>query len=196
MPESEPYSYRLNVLTSETTIWLGQDGFQILEHGGKSRTFSYADVASVRLSYEPSRASSDLYFCRIYVKGRSAPAVTISSTFYRGFLNFDPQLAQYRRFVEALHAKLPPRGGIRFRAGVSAFAYWGNAVFLTLVAVFAAALLIPIWAGVVLSGMIWVKLALIAFLAPLAAAWFWANRPRDYDPAAIPPELLPSVDAA
>jgi hypothetical protein len=192
MTVTEPYSFRLNVLTSETTIWLGKDGFQVLAKDGVSRTFSYDQVTKVRLSYEPSRAVSDLYICRIHVDGQSAPVATVSSTFYRGFLSFDPQLEAYRAFVGALHGKLAGRARVTYRAGVSNLAYWGNAVFLTVVAVFSALLLGPIIAEVTVGPWQWLKIALIAFLLPLAAAWFWVNRPRGYDPAAIPTELLPS----
>jgi hypothetical protein len=188
---SEPYVYRLNVLTSETTIWLGPDAFQVIEKGGATRTYSYGRVSRVRLSYEPSRVAADLYLCRIFVKGQSAPVATVSSIFYRGFLTFDPQLTAYRSFVVALHDKLSHRAGVQYRAGVSNFAYWGNAVFLTLVTVFSAILLIPIASGISLTGTHWFKIAMIAFLAPLAAAWFWSNRPRDYAPSKIPSELLP-----
>lgn len=188
----EPYVFRLNVLTPETTICLGQDGFQVFRQGDQTQTFPYAAVSSVRLSYEPSRASSDIYFCRIYLKGQTAPAITVSSTTYRGFLEFEPQFKGYRSFVASLHAKLARFGSsVAYRAGVGPFTYWGNAIFLTVVVVFSAILLIPIAANINLSGLIWIKLALIAFLTPLAIAWFWSNRPRPYDPLAVPRELLP-----
>jgi hypothetical protein len=193
MPEL--YTYRLNAFTPETSIWLGPDRFQVLEKSGASRTYSYDQVSRVRLSYEPSRASAELYFCRIFVKGQASPIATVSSTFCRGILTFDPQLLAYRAFVEALHAALKGQGGVAYRAGVSNLAYWGNVIFLSVVLIFSAVLLIPIAAGITLTGLIWVKLAIIAFLAPLAAAWFWSNRPRDYDPAAIPKEVLPSLAA-
>jgi hypothetical protein len=195
MSQTEPYSFRLNMLRPETTIWLGHDGFQVLEKDGASRTVSYDQVSQVRLSYEPSRATSDLYLCRIYAKGSATPLATVSSTFYRGFLSFDPQLGAYRAFVAALHDRLKGRAGVTFRAGVSGLAYWGNAIFLMVVLTFSALLLGPIIAEVTVGPMHWFKFALIAFLAPLAAAWFWANRPRNYDPAAIPHELLPAAES-
>jgi hypothetical protein len=191
---SEPYAFRLNVFTPEVTLWLGDDGFQVMESGGQTRTYGYDQVSRVRLSYEPSRASADLYFCRIYLKGRNAPALTVSSTYCRGILSFEPQLASYRATVERLHEKLAHKAkAVSYRAGVSNFAYWGNAVFIMISVVFAAVLLIPIAAGITMTGLIWVKLAMIAFLLPLALSWFWANRPRDYDPAAIPSEVLPGT---
>ena len=196
MSESPHYSYRLNVLTSETTIWLGADGFQVLEKDRPPRTYSYDQVSKVRISYEPSRAVTDLFICRIYVHGRSAPVATVSSTFYRGFLNFDPQLAAYRKFVEDLHDKLRGRTGVSYRAGVGNLTYWGNALFLTVVFAFSAMLLIPIWEDIVLKGTNIFRLELIIFLAPLAALWFWSNRPRDYDPQTIPQDLLPKADAS
>lgn len=192
MSDSEPYTYRLNILTPETTIWLGAEAFQVIEKAGRQRTISYDDVSGVRLSYEPTRFTSDLYLCRIYLTGQTAPVATISSTFYHGVLSFDPQLGAYRRLVLALHRKLSERGGsVAYRAGASAFAYWGNAIFLSVVVVFSAMLLIPIVADVHLTGSNWFKIALIAFLVPVVAAWFWANRPRGYDPKAVPRELLP-----
>jgi hypothetical protein len=196
MSESPHYSYRLNVLTSETTIWLGKDGFQVLEKDRAPVTYSYGQVAKVRISYEPTRVVTDLFLCRIYVRGRSAPVATVSSTFYRGFLSFDPQLAPYRQFVEDLHDKLRGHAGVAYRAGVSNFSYWGNAVFLTAVFAFSAMLLIPIWEDIVLKGTNIFRIELIFFLLPLVGLWFWSNRPRDYDPQTIPQDLLPKADAS
>jgi hypothetical protein len=192
---SDPYAYRLNVFTNETKIWLERDGFKIQEGEATPRTFSYDYVSQIRLSYEPSRASADLYMCRIFVKGRAAPVATVSSTYYRGFLEFEARLPAYRAFVQTLHRDLSERPGVVYRAGVSGIAYWGNAVFLTVVLVFSALLLAPIIADSVITGMVWVKLAIIAFLAPLAASWFWSNRPREYNPSAIPDELLPARES-
>jgi hypothetical protein len=191
--EPEPYTYRVNVLRPVTTVTLGPDGVVVSAEDGVTRRVPYSQISQVRLSYEPTRVQSDLYFCRLWTQGESAPFALISSTRYRGFLNFETQLGPYRALVEALHARLAAhRHEIAYRAGVSTLAYWGNALFVTMAFGFAGAVFYAIGGDYVLQTRHWLRLGIAAALVPLALAWFWANRPRPYDPRAIPPELLPT----
>jgi hypothetical protein len=188
------YTYRLNVLTSEATVSLSEDGLIYAEAGELPNTYSYDQISQVRLSYEPSRASGNIFFCRVYVKGVSGPVASIPSTYYRGFLEFEPQFDGYLGFVAGLHAQLVARGSkVSYRAGVSQLAYWGNAAFFIIVTMFSMLLLVPIIAEAQISATSWFRIEMIFALAPLVFLWFWSNRPRPYDPQQIPPEILPKA---
>jgi hypothetical protein len=192
MPQS--YTFRLNAFTPKTTASLGDDGFTFAAADAPGRTYSYEQISAVRLSYEPSRASGNIFFCRIYVKGQRGPAASISSTTYRGFLDFEPQFDSYLAFVAALHARLAAHGSkVSYRAGVSAFAYWGNAAFLTIVGVFSVMLLAPIIGDANISATSWFRIEMILALLPVVFLWFWSNRPRPYDPKDIPGDVLPKA---
>ena len=51
-------------------------------------------------------------------------------------------------------------------------------------------------AAVSLHGLVVVKLIIIAAMLPTAYLYVRKNRPRRFDPAAIPDDLLPSVQTA
>jgi hypothetical protein len=191
MSSPKPYRYRRSVIHAETEIRLKPDGI-VTAAEGRERFYPYASIRAVRLSYEPTRYQSELYFCRIWVTGRQRPIAVISSASYRGFLFFETHSTAYRALVLALHQRLLA-GGVRaeFRAGVSAWTYWGQAAFLSAAVALFAAVMLAIGDTAEWSGSAWVKWAVALTLAPVAFAWFFANRPRGYDPAALPPEVLP-----
>ncbi|MEQ1755796.1 MAG: hypothetical protein ABL973_16865 [Micropepsaceae bacterium] len=191
------YSFRQHAFASEACVDLQPEGIQVSRQGQPRALLSWAKIGRVRLSYEPSRYQDSLYLCRIYAKGHSRPFVAISSTSYRSILNFEENLPAYRALVLDLHKRLLAQNtGIAFQAGVSRFSFWANAILVTVTAISFAVFLLTIGQEVTWGWLAWTKLAVAMSLVPLTWAWFKANRPRPYDPHAIPPELLPATENA
>ena len=99
--------------------------------------------------------------------------------------------AKWAPFVGALiHRTSAANPACRFRAGSSSAAYFGS--LAAMLAGLGLLLLVMVSIGVVFPWLIVVKLIIIAVLAPLAIRWLKVNRPRSFDPGAIPASVLPS----
>ena len=116
----------------------------------------------------------------------------ILSIHYRGVADVEDRAASYREFVHALHAALAvrPPGRIDFLAGSTRLGQ--AALWAILLAI--GALMLLVLAGLFFGGLSWGYAPVPLGMA--AAGWvMWEhtrrNRPRRYDPAAVPAELVP-----
>lgn len=110
---------------------------------------------------------------------------------YEGLFRFRETPAEYARFVDALHRALAQENpACRFLAGASPVRFWAAAILLgTTMLVFAAAMLFLHHIGFHMPSVL--RIVLILVFLPVAILWFRRNRPRAYQPDAIPPEVLP-----
>ena len=134
------------------------------------------------------RGYSDQHICQ--VEPREGRALRIHSVSRRLFAN-DNQAATWRPLVESLHQRLarlnpPPQ----FVAGVSPTVY---ALHI------GAGLALVVIALVLASENVMLGLLALVMVGLLGTVYWWRhlrlNRPRPYDPLALPPVLLP-VDRA
>ena len=183
------YRCTTSVFSGEARFGLGPGGITH-EIGTVRNVLPLAEVASVALAYEPSRADLARYTCTI--TGRRGHVVQLQSTSYRGVADFVSQADAYRAFVLALHRALLPRAGeVRFGTGVSTSRYLLNLgcllvslpLLLGVLALFGTAIGIPAV----------LHLVLIAVLLPFVWKWMRRNRPGTYDPRALPDALLPAA---
>ncbi|MCW5746274.1 MAG: hypothetical protein KIT36_08765 [Alphaproteobacteria bacterium] len=184
------HSWRHRLAGGETTVALTDIGLTISEPDAAPRLVAYADVERVNLRFRPQRSAPDSYVCRI--ESRGAPPFDIRSTSWRNPLWLQDQSATYLPLVLGLHAqlaqRLPPP---LFVAGDPPW-YFRLQIALWI-------LPIPI-IFLVLHDTDW-PTRLMYSLLPIfpfgfVALIYWyrrlrPNRPRSYDPRAIPPELLP-----
>jgi hypothetical protein len=184
------YSTRRTLFEKEKRYLLRDDALEVVDEGGATVTVPYADIAEVSLAYLPSRYHSRIYRC--LVRTRTGAKIPILNTHMAGFAKFEDRSAAWSPFVRELHRRLVPRAGsIRFRVGVGA-AMWGCMVFALVLLVAAAVAVGALMSkGAELTGSAMVKIAVLVVLLPLGVAYLRKNRPKSYDPAQPPADLLP-----
>ncbi|MBL8908894.1 MAG: hypothetical protein JNM20_19645 [Rhizobiales bacterium] len=190
MSESQ-YRVRQHAFEQERLWQVGPDGLS-WDGGDKKGHFPFSEIVSIRLSFTPTRFDFARYRC--VVTRFNGWREAIVSTSYSGVGSFENRASAYAPFVRnlvALAAKGNP--GIRFEAGESHFKYWGSVALL--VGAFTLLALVIFSIGFNPTWLIIVKLAVIAFLFPVCLTWMRKNRPRAFQPDAISPHLLPTVDS-
>jgi hypothetical protein len=185
------YVYRRNAFEGETTLELTESGIQVNRVGEAAPPFMpYDSIVFVRLRYAPTRVQGNLYIASI--QSRSAFPIEVHSSSYIGFGDFTDTPKEYRAFVEALHARLAAIGSrAEFVAGSSLGGYIGN-VLIVLLSLMLLLWVIWLVGEFSVTWLIGAKALAIAGMAPLAWLWFQRNRPRRYDPHAVPSEVLPA----
>ena len=188
MPESIDYTVRRSALEAERT-WRVDDMGLSWTDPSRPGQFPFKDIVEIRLQWLGSRADLARYAC--HVRRFNGWTETIVSTHYDGPMQFPDRSKAYIPFVGALiHRTSAANPACRFRAGSSSAAYFGNLV--AMLAGLGLLLLVMVSIGAVFPWLIVVKLIIIAVLALLAIRWLKVNRPRSFDPGAIPASVLPS----
>lgn len=159
-----------------------------IDRGGALR-LPYAGIAELRLSFDPTRADTRRHRCDVTL--RDGERATIWSTHYVSFGAFEDRAATYTPLVRGLAGRAAVANpGCAFRAGKRPLAYWAEHAFLIAM----AALLVWVLAlvgGSGLSELVLIKLGIVVALIPLALAYARKNRPRRFEPNAIPRGVLP-----
>jgi len=183
------YSVRQHAFEPERLWRVGPDGFS-WKVGEKSGHFDFSEIASIRLSYTPTRFDFARYRCT--VTRFNGWRENFTSTSYAGIGSFQDRAPGYARFVRALVAEAARANpAIRFEAGESHFKYWANIAVLVGSLVLLAIVLLAI--GLNTTWFIVVKLMVIALLLPIGLRWIAKNRPNKFTPDAIPSDLLPEA---
>ncbi len=126
----------------------------------------------------------------------AAPAATgtLWSTHFAGVADFEDRAATYTPFVRALVAHVAAANpNCAFRAGTRPLAYWAGQLFLLAMAI-VAIWVIAMVGGSALSEVTWAKLSSSSGLIPLAFDYARKNRPRRFEPGAIPADVLPDPE--
>jgi len=194
MKQNQPWrhTWRRSLATRESATELDETGIRISPPDGVMRFIQYADIARLSLRSRHYRFHPPMYICRIEPRG--APAIDVCSTGGQKLLWLQDHGDTYRSFVEELHRRLvfrqPPPD---FHAGDPP---WLFACRLVSWFVFVPAFFYGFFA--VLGGTFWLPLpfAIVALFPWVFVSFiYWPlhlrpNRPRPYDPRAMPPELL------
>lgn len=183
-PANAPwYAHALRLFLRVIFPWTGIK----IEKGGAAR-FPYADITELRLSFDPTRFDTRRHRCDVR---NSAGTGTLWSTHFAGVAEFEDRAATYTPFVRALVARIAAANpGCAFRAGTRPLAYWAGQLFLLAMAI-VAIWVIAMVGGSALSEVTWAKVFVVLGLIPLALAYARKNRPRRFDPAEIPADVLP-----
>lgn len=155
--------------------------------GEDSRLLS--DISAVHLSVAHITRHGDFGSCTIHFAGAVPLQVVGSSAFGFPDEERDPV---YAGFVRDLHAQLAmrPTGAVRFSAGVSEGRLRVMQVMLVIAGLLFAALPLVLLLLTGELGMLAAAAAGSIFVAGIYGS-VQKNRPRNYDAALIPPELLP-----
>ena len=159
----------------------GSDG-----KGGESGVIDLDQVASVRLTREPTRGGARL-FCRL--RTRDGATALIGSAHHPGMLRAEDRSASYRALVSALLAHVRNRNaGDRpalFLTGVTPLVWWGVVLGLALLLGATGALFV-LAGNEMFTPRLLAGLALVALGAPNLVRWLTSNRPGAFDPAHPP----------
>lgn len=192
-PSAARYATRNDAFSPATTwaiegIWL-----RVQDEAGPPRLIALADVAELQLEFAPTRMEPNRFRCALRARG-AGPLFWFNRT-YAGLADFRDTSAAYAAFVRALHAALARHAPeCRFVAGATAARYVASVIAAGLAGlVVVGAALFLVFNG--LAWLILLKLALMAIFLPNVVRWLARNRPRAYAPDAIPPGVLPRVEA-
>jgi hypothetical protein len=159
-----------------------------IEKGGSAR-FPYASIRELRICFDPTRAEDTRHRCDVQLAdGRTA---SFYSNHFVSMNEFEDRAATYVPLVRGLIARASAANpACRFRSGKRPFVYWAEHVVL-LVLLLLLVVVLGLVGGVALSNLVLVKLGIIATFIPVMIMYTRKNRPRRFDPAAIPAEALP-----
>lgn len=194
LPDAIAHRARTSVLEQETIWRLAPDALeseQILKDGKSVTTrYPYQDIREIRLSFAPTRVDRVRYRCMFQL--RKGTLVSIYSTHYAGFADFEDRGATYAPLVRGLIERVAAANpACKFHAGKLPGAYWGEHIFLFLMVV-ALVYMIGLVGGASLSTLVLVKLGIVVTYVPVMILYTRKNWPRSFDPRAIPDGLLPS----
>lgn len=193
MPDEIPravYQHRAKPYAQEAGFRLFADRLSV-DQGRRSGDFPLADIVMLRLAYKPRNTTNEGYFAKLYRRDRRTASLT--NLTWKSLVDLDRQDADYRRFVEALVAAVAAANpSVALRAGLPGWLHK-----LTLAAGLAALVgLVVVTGRAVANGSLAIAL-LTAALTLYCGWWSWrylgANRPRSFQPDAIPADVLPKA---
>jgi len=150
-----------------------------------------AEIAAIRLAYEPTRFEAGRYACHVrLISGRK---LEILSMVDRGLAGAEDRGDTYRRLVTALIERTAAANlAAIFETGEPRLYYWFTLALIAMV--FAAILAMAFIVGLEWPWRVAAVLMLAAASSPLLLVWFSRNRLRRLDPHAIPASILPQVE--
>ncbi|MBX9757749.1 MAG: hypothetical protein K2Y29_03160 [Beijerinckiaceae bacterium] len=153
---------------------------------GESGIIALDQIASVRLTREPTRGGERL-FCRL--KTREGAVALIGSAHQAGVLRAQDRSNSYRALIRAILADAAKPGVNErtplFLTGATPFVWWGVVVGLALLLGSMGALFVLV-GGEMFTTRLFVGVALVALGAPNLVRWLMSNRPGTFDPANPP----------
>jgi hypothetical protein len=183
------YSVRRSALEKQRVWRVDRSGLS-WSYEGHQGHFDFKEITAIRLEWAASRADHNRYAC--YVRRFNGWTETIVSTHYAGPMQFVDQRETYSPFVMALLSSAAGANpACTFHAGASLLSYAGSFLILGTSLLLLAAVALSI--GIPLTGLIVAKLIVLAFLVPLGLNWLRKNRPRQFSPPGVPPDVIPAI---
>ncbi len=193
MTDAAAHAFRHHAFARET-IWRLNGNGLVIQSDRETTRLPLAQVAEFRVAYDPTRVALDRYRCDLLLAdGRK---LTLLNKSFVSFAVFESRNATYGPFVRALAAAVHDANpDCRFRVGKGMRGYVATIIFLI------AVLVVLFWvlgltAGMPLSWIVIAKLTFFVVMLPFAISYFRKNRPRPFDPKAVPDALLPIVEPA
>ena len=184
------YAFRKSALEKEKTYALTKEGIEVTDHEGNKTMHHYSDVSKVNTSYAASKNNS-FYQCEL--KMASGPSLQLKSQHYRGLADFEDRNEAYREFVTALHKLLAAANpNVAYKKGISVAVYIASmAIFIIAGILFPIIAIFALIAGSTIYGIIGIIGSL--FLIIRMVTYSKKNKPGNYEPDNIPPNLLPAI---
>lgn len=169
------YSKRENFFEKEARRWTVEaEGLRSQIPGYPDAIIPWTAVIEIRLTFAPTRAKTWRH--KLTVRSRSA-TWTIDNVHFKGVGNFEDRSEAFSAFVlacvEKVQDQAPDAVG---RLGAAPLAYWAQVLFVG--AMFSLLALVVISFPVNYSGLIWVKLGLIAIMLPVLFSFVVRSWPR------------------
>jgi hypothetical protein len=184
------YAYKNSLMGAPSEFRLAADALE-WRRGPYSGRTPYDRFRRIRLGFRPMTMQNYRFLTEIWTA--DGPKLQIASTSWKSLVEHERLDAPYRAFVTELSRRVGAAGGqTSFETGSPAFLYWpGVVVFLgaslALAGLVVRALAEQAWGGAAFIA------AFLAFFLWQAGTFFRRNRPGSYDPAAIPPQVLPKA---
>jgi hypothetical protein len=182
------YAYKASLIGAAHRFELTDAGL-VWHIAGRSGTWPYAEIASIKLSYRPVSMQAKRF--RADLRNESGNRLSLLSTSWQTAALMAAQSDAYRDFIVELHARMRDAGSNAVLTGGLGRKTYGAALALT--ALFAVAM-----AGLLVRALAIREWAGAAFLVGFAALFAWQvggfivrNQPRAYTFADIPRALLP-----
>lgn len=182
------FAFKTSLMGPPSEFHLADDALE-WHRGARSGRAPYNRIRRVRLGFRPMTMQNYRFLTEIWAD--EGPKLQIASTSWKSLVEHQRLDADYRAFVIELARRIGVAGGqTEFVTGSPAFLYWPGAVVfvgaaLALVGLIVRALADQQWGGA-------------AFIAAFLALFFWQaggffqrNKPGRFDPAAVPPQVLP-----
>jgi hypothetical protein len=157
--------------------------------GRRSGHIMLRDVRLVRMWFKP--ASMQPYRFVTEIRAVGAPKLEIVSSSWKSMVEQERLDEPYAAFVTELHRRIALAGApARFVQGKQALLYWPGLALFVVVGLLLAALVPRALQAHTLGGAAFIVAFLALFLWQ-GGNFFRRNRPGEYRPDALPPELLP-----
>lgn len=182
------YSYRERVGDS-VRMDVSDDGVRFRSTKAGSIDAPWRDVKRIGLI----SPVSGVYVC--VIETSQGKVMRLANRSVAGPGEFRSQNSAFLDFVWKLHARAAKHRHVRFRAGNAGWYYFAviSLILLGVLLLSLAGLMVWAMATDRLRRLppLWVA-GTLAFVAPVLVHWARKNRARDYDPLAIPDDLLPA----
>lgn len=187
-PEVLNYTYRPSVLGAGWEFALGPHGID-WDRGSKSGHVPYRSIRRIQMSYRPMSMQSYRFVTEIWTD--EGPRLRIVSTSWKSMVEQERLDAAYSAFIAALHRRVAEAGGTPvYRQGREPLMYWPGVAAFVVVALGVSALIVRALEAHALGGAALIALFLLLFVWQ-GGNFFRRNRPGEYRPDALPPEVLP-----
>jgi len=185
------HAFRHHAFVPEATWRLDGDRL-IIQSERQDTRVPLSSVTEFRLAYDPTRVALDRYRCDLRLTdGRR---LTLLNKFYVSFGEFETRNETYGAFVRALAAAVyRANPACRFRIGRGRWRYVSGIMAMT-VTLLVLSYLLLVTGGTAISWIVVAKLAILLVMVPFAISYIRKNRPRPFDPQAVPETLLPPAE--
>ena len=169
------YARRENLFEKGERRWIVEDtGLRQCWPQGGELLLRWADVREIRLTYAPTRFKTWRH--KLTLRG-PAGAWVIDNVHYAGVGRFEDRSDSFGPFVLACVEQVAEQApGAAARLGAAPLAYWAQLLFVA--AAFSLLAMVVITLPVNFTGMIWLKLALVAAMLPVLFVFVVRSRPR------------------
>jgi hypothetical protein len=184
------YAYRPSVLGAAYEFRLGEHGLDWTV-GRKSGRLALRSVRRVRMSFRPASMQPHRFVTEVWAD--RTPKLEIMSTSWKSMVEQERLDKQYAAFVRELHRQLAQAAvPARYEQGTNPALYWPGLVVFVAVSLGLAALIAHALALHANGGAAFIAVFLALFLWR-GGEFFRRNRPRRYQAAAPPAELMPKA---
>jgi hypothetical protein len=189
--ERVEYEVRASLLHKTRTFRLSEHELELQDEGNAPVRIELASITEVRLLYQPSRAEPNRFACEFTAAGKKYRFISMH---FRGLLDFEDRAARYGAFCRELCARVARRNPIlRCVGGLSPLKFYAALGLGVLFLIAIVGLVLAFWDATLARSFRWLRVLVFVFLIIVLVQYFIANRPRQFDPAALPESALPKL---